>query len=136
MKKTLIIIIATTVVIGGAFYGGMKYGQSQTPQTKFKAAFQNGGTMTDGTAGSTNSERNNFVNGEVIAKDEKSVTIKIMNGGSKIVFYSESTEIQKMTSGGPNDIIIGETVTVSGKTNSDGSITAQSIQVRPKSENQ
>lgn len=36
-----------------------------------------------------------FVRGEIIDKDEISITIKVEEGGSKLVFYSEDTQIIK-----------------------------------------
>ena len=138
MKKILpIIIIALIVVAGGAFYGGMKYAQSKISQqaNAARAAFQNGRMMPNGTAGAgrINGGEANFTNGDIIAKDDKSITVKLQNGSSKIIFYSDTTQIGKFTSGTASDLTVGETVTVNGQTNSDGSITAQSIQVRPKS---
>lgn len=35
-----------------------------------------------------------FVRGEIIDKDEISITVKLTEGGSKIVFYSDNTEIR------------------------------------------
>jgi hypothetical protein len=73
-----------------------------------------------------------FVFGEIIAKDDTSITIKFQDGSSRIVFYADSTEVGKFENGSLNDLEVGKSVTVTGKTNSDGSITAQSIQIRPE----
>lgn len=141
MKKILPIIIVSIIVIGGgAFYGGMKYQQSKNPLSGFSRqnlqnlsqeqrqqlqanageAFQ-GGTRTAGQG---------FLSGEVIAKDAQSLTLKMQDGGSKIVFLSSSTTVSKTTEGSINDIEIGKQIMVTGKQNSDGSYTAQTIQER------
>jgi hypothetical protein len=36
-----------------------------------------------------------FVRGEIIDKDEMSITVELVEGGSKLVFYSDSTQILK-----------------------------------------
>ncbi len=133
MKKSLIIAVAIAVVFGGAgFYGGTKYAQSKTPQRSAQGNFGNlqrsgaanmGGLRGNGSGG--------FTTGEIIAKDNNSVTVKLNDGGSKIVFYSNTTEVDKFAKGTAGDLQIGESVTVSGQANQDGSITAQSVQIRP-----
>ena len=55
----------------------------------------------------------------------------MQDGSSKIVFYSESTKIQKTADGTGANLAIDQEVTASGAANSDGSLTAQTIQVRP-----
>ncbi len=146
MKKTIPIFIAIVVVVGaGAFYGGMRYGQSKngagnlgasvfgnmTAAQRQAFAQQNGGNTVAGQRGMMRVGNGNFTAGEIISKDDKSITVKMQDGGSTIVFYSGTTTVQKTDSGTPQDMAIGQTVTVSGSTNSDGSITAQSIQLRP-----
>ncbi len=133
MKKILPIIIALILTSGGVFYGGMKYGQSKsllanlTPQ-----GFQNLSLeqrqqkiQQTGTAGINPDS----TMGTIILKDDQSVTIKLKDGGSKIIFYSDDTKISQSIKGTLNDLTIGQDITVQGKANSDGSLTAQSIQL-------
>ena len=150
MKKLLPIIITLVIIGAGAFYGGMKYAQSKSTQGFTQGDFQNLSNLSPeerqqrfqqiGSAGMlgmrgarTGDETvSGLANGEIISKDESSITIKLPDGGSKIVFYSGSTEVGKFTSGSPDDLEIGKSVTINGKANEDGSITAQSIQLRPE----
>lgn len=71
-----------------------------------------------------------LLNGEVLAKDAQSVTIKMRDGGSKNVLFSTSTKILKSTAGVIDDLQVGDSVMVVGKTNSDGSVNAESIQIQ------
>lgn len=140
-------MIGVAIAVGGAsFYGGMKYAESRGQRGEFsRANFQNlssedrqqrirefganvGGGLGSGQRGGS---AEGFIVGEIISKDDKSVTIKLRDGGSKIVFFSGSTEITKSASGSMNDLVAGKNISVSGAVNSDGSITAQSIQFRP-----
>jgi hypothetical protein len=152
IKKILPIIIVGVVVGIGAFYGGMKYGQSNPPAggsaavlgnfqnlqnlspEERQARLQQFGAGMNGTRG-TRTSGGGFVSGEIISKDNNSITVQLPdNGGSKIVFYSDSTQVGEFTSGASKDLEIGKTVTVNGTANSDGSVSAQSIQIRPKSQ--
>ena len=158
VKKILPIIIAVVVIGAGAFYGGMKYGQSNpstnsgqnagmgfanlTPEQRQERLQQMGGTAAGGGQRRTQAG-GGFVSGEIISKDDpaedgagKSITVKLPDGSSKIIFYSGSTEISKSVSGTSNDLETGKTITVNGTANSDGSVTAQSIQIRPLPTNQ
>jgi|SRR3989338_3267292 len=143
MNKQIIAIIAVAAMVGGgSFYGGMKYAQSSglssgrgaaafanlSPEER-QARMQQFGGSTGGVRGGT--QGGGFVSGEVIASDSKSITVKLRDGGSKIIFFSDSTEIGKFVTGAASDLAVGKTVNVTGKANSDGSITAQSIQIRP-----
>ncbi|MFH1990450.1 MAG: hypothetical protein ABIJ19_01165 [Patescibacteria group bacterium] len=140
MNKLITIVIAVAVVVGGgAFYGGMKYAQSKAPQGRLSQAdFQNLQNLSGGfREGRTGGQAGGgFTSGEIIAKDDKSVTVKLQDGGSKIVFLSDSTEITKSASGNINDLEIGKGISVNGTTNSDGSVTAQTIQLRTQIQNQ
>jgi hypothetical protein len=135
MKKILPIIIIAVIVAAGAFFGGMKYGQSKNSGTFSRQNFNSANVSGLRGAG----RGNGFASGEIISKDDpakdgagKSITIKLPDNGSKIVFFSDSTEVSKFVSGASSDLEIGKTVIINGSTNADGSITAQSIQIRPE----
>lgn len=143
MNKLIAIVIATAVVVGGgAFFGGMKYAQSKSPRDQFSrgdfganvggtAGQNHGDSFRGGTGGNgQRGSRGGFTAGEIISKDDKSITVKLQDGGSKIIFYSDATEVGKFVSGSMSDLEIGKSIVANGTPNSDGSITAQSIQLR------
>jgi hypothetical protein len=136
-KITISVIVIIIVSIIG-FYSGIKYGQNS-----LSASVKNARRNFQGNFGTSSATANNFrnfgkdgttagmVNGEIIAKDATSVTVKLRDGSSKIIFYSTSTQISKMANGSADDLTIGKNVSISGSANQDGSITSQSIQIRP-----
>ena len=144
-KKLIPILIVFILVIGGGtFYGGMKYGQSKSPagplsQTEFQdlrglsseerpqklqelganvGNFRGGGMRSEGA-----------VEGEITDKGDNSITIKLPDGGSKIIFFSDSTKISKTTEGTIGDLETGKEIMVSGNQGSEGTITAEKIQI-------
>ncbi len=129
--KNKYVIVAIVAVVILSFYGGVKYGsknkQVSLGQSNF--ASRGGMGMRNGPGGVMGGS---FVSGEIIGKDQNSITIKLRDGGSKIIFLSSSTEISKFVSGLPADLESGKTVTISGKQNPDGSVTAETIQLRPQ----
>jgi len=77
-----------------------------------------------------------MINGEIIAQDDQSVTIKLAEGSSKIILLSSETSINQATQATVSDLKVGEKVAIFGQTNNDGSTTAQSIQLNPIQPNQ
>ncbi len=133
--------VVVLLVGGVSFYGGTKYQQTKLPSRSGDTAFGSadqfrggpgGGMMRGGTgfAGARGGAVGGMVNGDILSKDEKSVTVKLRDGGSKIVFFSPTTRIGKTTDGIVSDLEVGKQITVTGTTNSDGSVTAQMIQIR------
>lgn len=72
-----------------------------------------------------------FAAGEVISKDAESFTVKMPDGGSRIVYFDDSTEFEKTVEASIADVSVGTTVTAFGTAGSSG-ITAQRISVTPQ----
>ena len=123
-------VVITLIIAGGAgFYGGMLYGKSTRPDLSANLNRQRG----------IGAQQNaGFSGGEIIKKDNNSITVKLTNarlpdgqGSSQIILFSDATKVTKSAEGSAADLIVGEQVTITGSKNQDGSITAQSIQIRP-----
>lgn len=132
-QNTIItMVILVLVVGGGAFYGGMKYGQS----TASKSSNQVAGARQFGANGTGARMRGGangggFITGDVIKQDANSVTVQLATGGTKIIFITDKTTIVKSTPGAITDLAVGKRVSANGTNNPDGSIAAQQIQIRP-----
>lgn len=150
MNKTIITIAVIIIVGAGSFYAGTKYDQSQSLAAAGSAGngqgnFQRGGGQGNGGRRGGTGNNGGFSGGQIIAKDDKSITIQLRDnrtpdgqqaGGSKIIFLSDSTQVMKAVSGSLKDLSIGQNITAMGSANPDGSITAQTIQIRPASTTQ
>jgi len=128
MEKKLSIVIAIIVLIavaGGSYYLGTLSGTDK----KMEFPRQNGApTNMNGT---NKLGQNNANSGEIISRDEQSITIKLTNGGSKIIFLSDSTKVSQIADRTIDDLQIGDNVIIQGTTNSDGTVTASTIQEKP-----
>jgi hypothetical protein len=122
-------IIVTIVLVGASYYIGDKHGQT--------TARLSGGQMRGqgGQAGANRSRfgtGGGFVGGSVVSKDDTSITIKMRDGSSRIVLFTGTTHVLKSAPGIITDILSGANISVQGAQNPDGSVTAQSIQIRPE----
>jgi hypothetical protein len=127
VNKNLIIVgvIAAVIFGAGGFFAGIKYQQLRRTALFNQMDNRNGQGQVRGT---------NFrpVNGEIINTDDKSITVKMQDGSSKIVLFSDQTQINQATTAAKSDLKTGQIVAVFGTSNSDGSVTAQSIQLNPQ----
>lgn len=144
-KKSTWIVIGIVLIIA-AFVGGLEYGKSSTAATTASATANRGsfsggtGTFAGGAGGRAGrgGAGGGFVAGTIVSIDPTSISVALPNStstsattGSTVVLYSDGTSILKSVVGSSADLQIGASVTVSGTTNSDGSMSASSIQIRP-----
>lgn len=130
MKNNYLIMVAVATIAGlGGFYAGMKHQKSKIPEfaknypekiEQMKSPMEH--RLNDGSGLTT-------VRGEIISMDDSSITVKLANNSSKIVILTNSTGINKSEEGSTEDLSEGIEVMVVGQTNSDGSVTAQNIQI-------
>lgn len=128
----VLMIVALLVVATGSFFGGTKYQQKKT----ISQFSQRAGMM----KGTNNGQKNNGqmsgfrqTIGEVSKIDDKSITLKTADGGSKIILLSDSTAFNQSTTVTKNDLKVGTKVAVLGDQNTDGSITGKTINLNPTS---
>lgn len=126
-NKSLIITVVACLVVGAAaFFGGMQYQKMQRSQ--FGAAGATGRFSRTGTTQAGAAP----IRGQIISADSGSITVKMQDGSSKIVILPTNTNIMEATSASQQSLTNGQTVMVIGTTNSDGSVTAQNVQINPQ----
>lgn len=128
------VIIAIVVGVGAvSFYGGIQYQKSQS--SSGRNGFTNGqfGSGRTGTAtGARRMGNGQPVSGEIVNIDETSLTVKMADGSSRIVLFSDKTIFNKTATVSKSELKVGERVGVFGTSNTDGSISAQNIQLNPQ----
>ena len=134
MKNKYLMTVIVAIFVGVlVFLAGMKYQSSQATRGA------NPGRQF-GTGNNTNGRQNGLgrfggtgrpVAGEIISLDDKSITVKLQDGSSKIVLLTSSTSIFKSSEASKSDLMSGIKVLATGAENSDGSITASNVQLNP-----
>lgn len=122
-------ITIVIVVAGAAFFGGMQFQNSKKSATTGQLDSGQGSRGGGFRGGAGARGGNRPVAGEILSSDDKSITVKLMDGSSKIVILNDKTQINKATTATKTDLKKGEQVAVFGQTNSDGSVTAQNISI-------
>jgi hypothetical protein len=75
--------------------------------------------------------------GEVTKIDDTSITIKTVDGSSKIILISDTTTFNKSATASKTDLTVGSQVRVDGTTDSNtGSVTGKTIEINPSMPNQ
>jgi hypothetical protein len=123
-KKTIILVASFVIVAIISFSVGSKFSKPKNVRDMQGGKFsQQMGMKGSGFGGG-------MINGEILSKDDTSITLKLKDGGSKIVFYTDKTTVAKTLDGILSDLVVGKQINVIGTTNPDGSVSAQSVQIR------
>jgi hypothetical protein len=127
IKKHWIAIVVCVVCAIVFFFIGMMIGKG----TGARRAGMAGGFSASSTrtGGGRAGSGGGFASGQVSAIDSQSITLQLANGNSEVVLYSSSTQVIKPTTASMSDLAVGTQVMIGGTENSDGSLTAQSIQI-------
>jgi predicted acylesterase/phospholipase RssA len=135
---SLIVAVILGSAIGGALAGGVAIGKSQGRTEARQGLLSQFGQSSSTTGqGNTQSQGNNTIFSSglgtvgTVEKIEGNVITLRTTTGTVTVNIANSTLIQKTQQGSLADISTGESITVSGSENADGSIEARRIIITP-----
>lgn len=132
MNKNLIIAaILIVIALAGGFFTGMQYEKSKASSFAGGTFMMGGNGQMRGRFGGGQNAAFRPVRGQVLSIDSTGMTVKLSDGSSKIVVVAPSTMFIKSSSASASDMKSGDTVVVVGMANSDGSVTAQDVQINP-----
>lgn len=130
-NKKILIITVVLFAIACAFGSGFFVGKNLAQNAR-KNIGQFANIRTNG-QGQQRQSRGGFrpVSGEIISADDKSISVKLQDSSSKIILFSDKTQINKAEMATKKDLKKGEKVMIVGQENPDGSISATNIQLNP-----
>ena len=136
-KKVLVPVVLLIIGLVAGAFGGYEFRNYQLQQMRsgFTAGGANGAQrFIAGARGGNGARGGTFggaVTGSVISVDPTSMTVKMSDGSTKIVILSASTTYSNTVSAASSDVKVGSMVAAFGSANSDGSVTATSVQINP-----
>ncbi len=125
--KVISALIAVFLMGGGIGYA-LPRGRAQPT---FPAGSQTGTARGGFTARLGSQVSGGILVGSIAKTANGSLTLSTRDGSSHLVLLAPDTSILKSVAGTTTDLIVGENVLVTGSNNSDGSISAQTIDIRP-----
>lgn len=131
-NKNIIITVLLLILVGaGSFFSGIKYQQSRrsSAANQFFGGRNGGNGQQAGVINNRNGNGFRPVAGQILSMDDQSITVKLVDGSSKIVILSGNTVYNKTQAGSLSDLKVGDDISVFGTTNTDGSVTAQNVQI-------
>ena len=141
-QNTIILVVILMLVVGGGSFGvGYKVAEGKNSVGTFaRNGSMMGNRLNDGSGRGTGQGQqaggmmrgNRQIAGEIIALDDKTMTIKMVDGSSKIILLSSTMDISKSVEAPKTDLKVGSKVAVFGTQNTDGSQTATTVELDPK----
>lgn len=133
--------VITIVLAALAFFGGVQYQKGQKPSFdvgRFAAGNFPAGMMGNGPAGAAGAARRvgagrGGATGTVLSVDAQSLTMKLADGSSQIVYLPTTATYFTEQAATVADVKTGATVTIAGTPNQDGSTNAATVRVQPAS---
>lgn len=127
-----VVLVITAAIIGFAFGRGGVFGPGSRGRPFGSGEVGSWQGQMNGDKKSSSFRGNGVLGGEIISREASSLQLQLNDGGSRLVRFSSTTQVQKMTEGSLDDLAVGSSVNISGQTNADGSLSAKSIQIRPE----
>lgn len=126
--KTVGALVAALVIGFGAGYYLPHSAAAQGARSSYAAGTAARGSFA---ARGTNQAAGGFLSGTIAKMDSGSITLNTRDGSSHVVLITPDTTVSKNITGSASDLSVGSDVMVTGATNSDGSVSASLIQLRP-----
>jgi hypothetical protein len=134
-NKNIAIACLILIVAVGSFFIGTIYQKSQKSSGSqvSDSSIPSGYNRSNGqnfTPGSGSSFRGGGASGTIDSISGSTITVKSTSGTTETVTIGSSTTITKSQTMAASDLVTGQTISVMGTTNSDGSVTARNITIR------
>jgi hypothetical protein len=135
MNKNLIIAVVVTAIIAGGigFAGGRQVAEKRkvTQDGNMITGDQSDRTGRFGSPSKSPNRgiRGGFVSGQIISRDATSMTVKLPDGNTRIVFLGANLEVTAYSSSTQAALVVGSHVRVSGETADAGALTARRVDI-------
>ena len=140
----ILIVLIVAVVCGGVGYKVGKMGnrmgmtrlrQDFGGQVRQQGGQGNGQGLRDGSGqgkmggGQMMGQGRRHTEGEILSVDDKGVTVKLVDGSSKIVLFSDKTTFATSSTIDKTKVVVGGKVDIVGDPNTDGSVSASEVRI-------
>jgi len=121
MSKKLLVIIAIIVALGVGFGGGILVGSHNKGVHSSKNGHKGHHAL---------ARKGSAISGKVLSESGSTITIQLSSGSTETIYTGSNTIYTQLTPITSSNISTGSTIMVIGSKNSNGSITADKIQLK------